>query len=147
MQKLSEFLEFSSIDNKLYWRIPSHSAKELYEVQWRKDHPKPWRFRKVGDIFWKINTGDTIQTALEAEGVDILALETKVRYSALQQVAFADKIVEDAKKHFGKDNVDQAIDENRTFLQQLEEAVVRITSQGKQTAKPKAPKLQLVKNN
>ena len=145
MQKLSQFLEFGSIDPKLYWRVQDRQNKELFEVQWRKDHPCPWRYRKLGDIFWKLCKGDTIGESLENEGVDVLALETKVKYSVLQQVAFADKIVADARKSFGKDTVNQAIEENQQFMEQLEAAVLRLTSQGKKSS-PKPPKLQLVKS-
>ncbi|SMF32653.1 hypothetical protein [Pseudobacteriovorax antillogorgiicola] len=146
MEKLSKFLEFGCIDHRLYWRIPDRQARELYEVQWRKDHPTPWRYRRLGDIFWKLCKGEQIAEALEKEGVDVLALETKVRYSVLQQVAFADKIVDDARKQFGKETVDQAIEENQQFMAQLEAAVMRLTTQGQKNQNPKRPRLQLIKN-
>ena len=147
MQKLSEFLEFGSIDTKLYWRIPDQTGKEMFEVQWRKDHGKPWRFRQVGDIFWQIAKGDAIGELLISAGVDVDALEAKVKYSTLQQVAFAQKIIDDARQAFGKEEVDKAIYENQLFLKQLEEAVQRIAKTGKVQPKPARPLLKIIKNS
>lgn len=145
MQKLSKFLDFGSIDTKLYWRVPQVDGKDIFEVQWRKSHPKPWRFRKLGDIFWNVCDIDQIVPALEQSGVDCLTLETKVRYSTLQQVAFAHKIVEDAREQFGKDLVEGAILENQAFMKQLDEAIQRLTLQRKVQTR-KNVKLQLVKH-
>ena len=145
MEKLSRFLEFGSIDNKLYWRIPGLEAQEMYEVQWRKDHPIAWRYRKLGEIFWKLSKGNEVASALEKEGIDVHDLESKVRYSVLQQVAFASRIVEDARKQFGKELVDQAISENHEFMNQLEEAVLRLTNQ--EPNESKRPSLKIVKSD
>jgi len=145
MEKLSRFLEFSSIDSKLYWRIPSTQGKDIFEVQWRKGHPNPWKFRKTDEIFWKICPTEEVMPTLKSHGVDILTLETKVKYSTLQQVAFANKIVDDAKDLFGRDLVEQAIAENKAFMNQLDDAIKRLVIQRKPN--PKKPvKLQLLKN-
>ena len=144
MQKLSQFLDFGSIDSKLYWRIPCQKGSDLFEVQWRKGYPTPWRYRRVGEIFWTTANGEELEAGLERDGADVLSLEAKVRYSTLQQVAFANKIVEDAKSQFGSELVLQAIAENNAFMSQLEDAIKRLTLERK-TTNTKA-RLQLIKN-
>lgn len=146
MDKLLKFMEFGCIDNKLYWRIPHKETDEQYEIQWRKDHPVAWRYRRLGDLFWKLSSSSELEENLIEENVDVIALESKVRYSVLQQVAFADRIMRDAWECFGREVVDQAVWENQRFLEQLEQAVQRLTSDGRKNAPQPRSRLTLVKS-
>ncbi len=145
MDKLLKFMEFGCIDNKLYWRIPDQDSDDQYEVQWRKDHPVAWRYRRMGDLFWKLSSSSHLEENLKSENIDMIALESKVRYSVLQQVAFADRIIRDAWEAFGREVVDQAVWENQRFLEQLEQAVLRLTHEGQKKAPLARSRLTLVK--
>lgn len=149
MRELLKFVDFACIDSQLYWRTPSQDGKILFEVQWRKDHPSPWRFRQVGDLFWKLCETDHLLEAFAHAQVDLEGFERKLQHTVLQQIAFADKIVEDGKRIFGADNVQNAIAENHRFMNQLQEAIARLTeTQGREPKStsngPKHP-LRLVK--
>ena len=107
--------------------MPSTQGDSQYEIQWRKDHPSAWRFRKVGDIFWKLSSSEYLVKNLEREPIDLAEFESKVKHSVLQQVSFADRILRDAWESFGRETVEQAVWENQKFMEALEEAVQRLT--------------------
>lgn len=145
MKELSKFLEYGCIDSKLYWRTEDSKGQILYEVQWLRDQTIPWRFRRIGDLFWEKAKSEDITSALEKLDIDVFSLEVRVKNSILQQVAFADRMIQEARQTFGKHLVDQAILENQQFLSQLEDAVQRLTAH--KTTTPRRPKLRVLKNS
>ena len=141
MDKLLNFLDFSCIDTKLYWRIPSRSGQNLYEIQWQRDNTTRWRLRLIGEIFWVLATESTLVSILEAHDIDAEFFATKLRASLLQQVSYANRIVADARLLFGATQVDEALLEQEDFLRQLEQAVAQFTT--KPAIAP--PKLRVIK--
>jgi hypothetical protein len=129
VQKLLKFLDYAGIDAKLYWRVLSPCEAREYEVQWRKDQTMPWRFRRVGDLFWQMCKTEDLAMAMEKFGLDIAKFERKLHHTILQQVAYADRIVSEGRSILGHEAVDYAIDENQRFLKQLEDVIVRMKEQ------------------
>lgn len=128
MENLLKFMNYGCIDSTLYWRMPSLDDDDRnYEIQWRKDHKMPWRFRKVGELFWRLSTIDNLEENLKKESLDLSDFEAKVKHSVLQQVSFADRILRDAWESFGRETVENAVWENQKFMEALEEAVRKIT--------------------
>ncbi len=137
MNKLLKFIEMSCIDPQLYWRVPSQDGKDLYEIQWRREDKSRWRMRKVGEVLWDLSSDETLTADLQKRGIDAYLFELKLKNSLLQQVTFADRIVKEAKKVFGSNEVGQAVYEHMSFLQQLEDAIVNLTKPSKKAEKPR----------
>ena len=127
MENLLKFMNFGCIDQTLYWRMPSLEGEVNYEIQWRKDHELAWRFRKVGELFWRLSDVENLQKNLEKESLDLKVFEDKVKHSVLQQVSFADRILRDAWENFGRETVEKAVWENQKFMEALEDAVRKLT--------------------
>ena len=62
MEKLINFLDLAGIDSKMYWRVPSTSTRAEFEVEWRKDAVKNWRFRQVEALLWTLVTPKNLKT-------------------------------------------------------------------------------------
>ncbi len=144
MDKILKFLEFSSIDPRLYWRIPNRDGQFVYEIQWRRDERSRWRVRKLGALLWDLSSDESLVPLLEALQIDVYLFEMKLKNSLMQQVTFAHRIVEDARKLLGSDSIDQAIAEQQDFLKQLEVALLKLT-QPRPTQAPR-PQLRMLKN-
>ncbi len=151
MQKYIDFLEHCAIDPMIYWRIPEQGRDELFELQWRSSFQKAWRFRKVGSLFWQLSDSQNLLDELRRAGLDLAFFESKLKHTILQQVAYANKVVTDARRLFGDDPVDEAIYENQQFMQQLEETIRSLTNTSKlesikQPQSPHSrPRLQLIR--
>lgn len=141
MDKILKFLEFSSIDPRLYWRISDRKGEAIYEIQWRREERIHWRLRRIGALLWDLSTEDNLINDLEARDIDVYLFEMKLKNTLLQQVSFASRIVDDAKNLFGPSDVEHAIAEQTSFLQQLEAALVKLTT----PAKPSKPQLRILK--
>lgn len=148
MQKMLKFLDYAGIDPQLYWRVAS-SGQE-YEIQWHKDRPLAWRFRRVGDLFWQLCRTEDLETTLLRHEIDLVEFQRKLRHTILQQLAFADRIISEGKQIFGQDAVEQAISENHRFLRQLEDVILQVTRNQSDKSKMQEsgkPLLRLISDN
>jgi hypothetical protein len=136
LDKLLNFMEFACIDPRMYWKIPTLTGSDVFEIQWRRDDKLRWRFRKVGDLLWDLSSEQALVHQLNERGVDVDMFESKLKSGLLQQVAYADRVVRDARKILGTDEVEQAIADQKSFLSQLEDAIALLTKMP-QTGKPK----------
>jgi len=127
LDKLLTFMDFACIDPRMYWKVPTLDGAQLFEIQWRRDDKLRWRFRKVGDLLWDLSSEQTLVYQLTALGIDMQLFESKLRSGLLQQVAYADRIVRDARTIIGPEAVEQAIADQRSFLSQLEDAISQLT--------------------
>lgn len=135
MDKILEFLDFSSIDPQMYWRIASSDGAKTFEISWRRESSSHWRFRECAALFWTLSTTATLMPMLEEEGVDLLLFEHAVKNSLLHQVCFADRIVKDSRHLLGSELVNAGIQDHEEFLQNIGSLVERLN--------PKAPSPQL----
>ncbi len=126
MDKILEFLDFSSIDPQMYWRVASSDGERIYEIYWRRETSIHWRFRKFGALFWTLSSSETILPMLEKEGVDLQLFEHAVKNSLLHQVCFADRIVKDSRHILGSDLVNAGIEDHEEFLQNIETLAKKI---------------------
>ena len=60
--------------------------------------------------------------------INLIDFEEQLRYSLIQQVAYARTILEKGEKLFGKQTVDDAVDANKEFLNSIAEAIESIVS-------------------
>lgn len=143
LDKLLNFMDFACIDPRMYWKVPTLDGTQLFEIQWRRDDKLRWRFRKVGELLWDISSEETLLAQLNQRGIDINLFENKLKSGLLQQVAYADRVVRDARKIIGPEEVEQAIADQRGFLSQLEDAIAMLTKL------PQAgkPKLRVIKDS
>ncbi|HYX34156.1 MAG TPA: hypothetical protein VE954_13710 [Oligoflexus sp.] len=143
LDKLLTFMDFACIDPRMYWRVPTLDGAQLFEIQWRRDDKLRWRFRKIGDLLWDLSSEQTLVHQLTTRGIDMQFFESKLKSGLLQQVAYADRVVRDARTILGADAVEQAIADQRSFLGQLEDAIAQLT---KLTPTDK-PKLRVIKDS
>lgn len=127
MDKLLKFMDFACIDPRMYWKIPTLDGRDLFEIQWRRDDKLRWRLRKVGALLWDLSSETTLLAQLTSLNIDTQLFESKLRANLLQQVAYADRIVRDARNIIGPEEVQQAIVDQQTFMNQLEDAISMLT--------------------
>ncbi len=127
MDKLLNFMDFACIDPKMYWRIPTLDGSHIFEIQWRRDDKLRWRLRKVGELLWELSSEKSLIPQMARLGIDTELFEMKLKSSLLQQVAYADRVVRDARTIMGVEAVEQAIADQRSFMVQLEEAISQLT--------------------
>ena len=140
MDKILEFLDFSSVDPQMYWRITSPDGLRTFEINWRRDHTVHWRFREFGTLFWTLCEANTLLGRLGEAGADLEKFEVSLKMSLLHQVCFADSIVKDSRRLLGDDVVDRGIEEHRDFLINIEEVATRLLKI------EESPKLRIVKD-
>ena len=128
MDKLIKFIDRNTFDDQLYWVVPQLYSGKEFEIQWRKSQDLPWRFRIKGTLFWKLSKSKDLIPALNQEKIDLLIFETYVRNSIMQQVVFANKLVDEGKQLFGEKKVSQAMEENDRFLDELKNAILELTN-------------------
>lgn len=136
LDKLLNFMDLACIDPRMYWKVPTVDGAQLFEIQWRRDDKLRWRFRKVGALLWDLSSEQTLVYQLTQLGIDMSLFESKLKSGLLQQVAYADRVVRDARTIMGAAEVEQAIADQRSFLSQLEDAIALLTKLP-QTGKPK----------
>ncbi len=127
MDKLLKFMDFACIDPRMYWKLPTLDGRDLFEIQWRRDDKLRWRLRKVGALLWDLSSETTLLAQLTSLNIDTQLFESKLRANLLQQVAYADRIVRDARNIIGPEEVQQAIVDQQTFMNQLEDAISMLT--------------------
>jgi hypothetical protein len=123
MDKILEFLDFSSIDPQMYWRLHATASAKTYEINWRRDATIPWRFRECGALFWTLSRTNEIEARLYAIGIARADFEDAVKTSLLHQVCFADRIVKDSRRLLGNELVDAGIIDHEEFLKNIERVV------------------------
>jgi hypothetical protein len=125
-----KFLDDICIEKHLYWMLPTiNDADTLYELEWRKSQTFPWRCRVRGAEFWQQLTNENLEVVLISLGIDVDELALDFQRTILQHAVYADMIYHKVCKFIGKDKVEQAIDENKRFLDQLVEVVKKITAE------------------
>lgn len=146
MDKILDFLDFSSIDPQMYWRVATIDGAKNYEIYWRRETSIHWRFRESGALFWTLSSSETIRPMLEKEGVDLLLFEHAVKNSLLHQVCFADRIVKDSRLLLGSDLVNAGIEDHEEFLQNIGKLVERIQPKDNPSPSALANHLRVVKD-
>ena len=138
MLELLKLLDTVSYDRKLYWRVMDHSKDVELEIFWNKNNDHQWLIQtlKAERIISCSNT--ELPVKLQNLNIDPYDFELKLRRTVLQQVTFADLIINEAVRYFGKPTVDEAIKHNNFFMKELEEVITKMVN------KPK-PKLTLLR--
>ena len=95
MDKLLKFMEFGCLDPKLYWRIPDPQVELSMKFNGEKTTLLPGATARLamfsGSLVAQVTNGKPPK-----EKIDVVTLESKVKYSVLQQVAYADRILKNA---------------------------------------------------
>ncbi len=140
MDKILDFLDFSSIDPQMYWRIASRDGLKTFEISWRRETSIHWRYREYEALFWTLTTRENLLQALDGEGADLQLFEQAVKGSLMHQVCFADRIVKDSQNLLGSDHISAGIKDHEEFLKSISTLV------GTMIPKESAPRLRVVKD-
>lgn len=146
MQKLIDFLDFSSIDPQMYWRVSTLDELKEFEIMWRRETAFHWRYRVVGNVFWTLSDSSKILSDLQAESIDLISFDICVKNSLKHQVCFAAGIVSDAKILLGEEVIDDAIAEHEEFCANFIEVIHGLSPEA-QVSKKQKNGLSIVKNN
>ena len=130
-----KFFESIMLDRRMYWRFESTAEPQTgYEIQWSKEDACHWRYRKIAGEHWSSVESDKLEGTLTILGIDQGNFERELRRSALQQVVFADMIIDKSIAFLGKETVDRAIADNKKFMNQLLEIIRKLTHNGETAA-------------
>ena len=138
MLELLKLLDTVSYDQRLYWRVMSQTSDKELEVYWNKYEDHQWSIQNMsGEKLLGCSSRELLPN-LEKLNIDPYEFELRLRKTVLQQVTFADLIVNEAVRFFGKATVDEAIKHNNYFMKELESVIMKMVD------KPK-PKLTLLR--
>ena len=138
--ELLKLLDTVSYDQKLYWRVLNTSDDSEIEIYWNKNDEQQFLLQTLkGEVLVKCSLGELLIN-LEKYHIDPYEFELRLRRTTLQQVTFADLIINEAVRYFGKSTVDEAIKHNNYFMKELEDVIMKMVD------KPK-PKLTLLRGN
>ena len=125
---LLKFFESIMIDRQLYWKFNAATQFYMsYEFQWSKEGVSHWRYRRCGTETWIAISVEQLPSTLDEVGVDRDDFTRQLRRNLLQQVVYADMIVKKSIAFFGQPTVDQAIDDNKKFMDQLLDTIRKLT--------------------
>lgn len=147
MDKILEFLDFSSIDPQMYWRLQTKVENKTFEINWRRDSTIPWRFRECGAVFWTLSKTDEIVGRLSNIGIDLEEFEHCLKTSLLHQVCFADRIVKDSRTLLGDELVDAGIVDHEEFLRNIGKIVEQMKPKLSTVPSPNPSHLRVVKDS
>lgn len=123
MIKILEFLDFSSLDPQLYWKVKSLDGLNSFEIMWRRESTIRWRFRELGDLFWTLSETAMIANSLKKKNVDLVSFENQLNSSLLHQSCFAAGFLKECKEMLGDVVVEDAIVEHEEFLEQMVDVI------------------------
>ena len=140
MDKLLEFLSHNVIEEKMYWRVAQLYTERQYEIQWSRDGEHPWKLRPVNEGDWQTCKPEDLTRLLNQERLDLVSFEEQVRSSLLQQIVFAQTVVQSGREFFGEGIIDAAIKNNETFVNELKNAIFAVLDKEKEKAPSPKPK-------
>ena len=138
MLELLKLLDTVSYDQKLYWRVMDHKTDAELEIYWNKNEDHQWLIQSINGQKLVSCSSRELLPNLEKLDIDPYEIELRLRRTVLQQVTFADLIISEAVRYFGKATVDEAIKHNNYFMKELESVLENMMN------KPK-PKLTLLR--
>ena len=128
MNDLLKFIDNFILDDQLYYRIPKLHSKDEFEVHWiRKENPS-WHLRKVDTISWENASSENLIELLNKNNLDISILDANLRSSIIQQVIFADMVIEKATELLGTEAINQSREDNKNFMSSLVEVIKSLVS-------------------
>ena len=138
MLELLKLLDTVSYDQKLHWRVMDHKSDSELDIYWNKYEDRQWSIQTLkGESLLTCSSRELLPN-LEKLHIDPYEFELRLRRTVLQQVTFADLIINEAVRYFGKPTVEEAIKHNNYFMKELESVIVGMVD------KPK-PKLTLLR--
>ena len=137
MQDLIDFIDYYTLDSRLYFQVPQSKEEGRVEVQWMG--PGLWRFKETEAAFWfEVSSEDLIE-ALEDIEADLGEVERQMFNITIEQIVGASYIVQAGKDFFGDEMVDGALEQYEKFRQEILETLDEVENEKKK------PKLSLVK--
>lgn len=152
LQKLVDFVERLSLDEKMFWRVPKLKSTQAIDLVYeRQAKPAAWKVRLgEGREFLPVRGTDLV-ALLKAAGADLAHIERQMGVSLLTQAVFADLYLERARQLFGEEMVASSIKDARAFFNEVGEKAQRIAQSevpaaaaGAAAAEPPRAKLKLV---
>lgn len=154
MEKILNFIDDYTMESQLYYRVTSLYDQKVFELQWFREKnsgvrkaAKPWRVRPLGDDSWaELATAELVNVLNEFQ-IDLLSFEQMVSTSVLQQIVYADMVTKKAEALFGRPAIDEAIDANQKFMEELAEtlkSLVKAVPEKKEAQKSDKPSLKVI---
>jgi hypothetical protein len=129
MEDMLIFIETLSLDDSLYWEIPSIKEDLRFEIVWKKElKTNPWRIRPKGAAIWtEVDRSALINKISEWDG-DLAAFERVIGASIMTQAVFADQVIQGATKLFGQSAIEKGLGDARRFLENISKTIKEQTS-------------------
>jgi hypothetical protein len=127
MQHLLDFIQEHSLEEQLYFAVPSATGD--LELLWRRDVAADhWqlRLRGVAGPGQLVERGTLIQT-LQSRGADMGAVKRELNAMLAAQIAFADMVLRDANQQLGRDLVQRYVRGHQGFITELQAAIEKVT--------------------
>ena len=137
MKDLIDFIDYYTLDSKLYFQVPIVDTESRLEVQWTA--PGLWRFKESESTFWfEVHSSDLEETLTEA-GVDLEDVEKNLFNISIEHVVSASFIVQAGVEFFGEEMIETAMEQYEKFRAELSDSIDEVIEE-----KTK-PKLSVVK--
>lgn len=126
MKELLKFVDDYVFETQLYFRVWSLYNKEEYEVQWLHGASKHWRLKTVSAKDWSEVETDQLINFMNAAKLNLSDFEAMLSTKVLQQAAYAETFLRRAKKLFGQEVIDEAVQANKDFIQELQGTILQL---------------------
>ena len=129
MDSKIKFLDDFSLDRKLYWRVADIYNRYQWEIQYeRLSTENPWKVRRHGADVWHPIDGKHMATELSARQIDTEDFEKQLSSNIMTQAVFSSNLIDEAKKIFGAQSIEDAILSHNEFAEKLLEMIVDLTT-------------------
>ena len=125
---LLKFFDSIMMDRQLHWKFSSLKEVDIsYEFQWSKDEQLKWRYRKCGATYWTLVETENLPIVIDKLCLSQHDIGIELRRNILQQIVFADMVLNKGIDFFGHDTVNKAIEDNRNFMENLLDVIRKLT--------------------
>lgn len=146
MESLIQFIDSFSIDEKLYWQLPSSEPGKFYDIKWERDCGKThWHIKTADEKTWQPVPSEKLVETLDRLPVNERDLQKQIGTSIMTQAIFAEQYLNSAKKLLGSENIERGLDKARNLMDMISNLTQSQSQTQAQTPKKK-PGLRLVKN-
>tara|TARA_B100001094_G_C18113973_1_gene762854 strand:+ start:280 stop:813 length:534 start_codon:yes stop_codon:yes gene_type:complete len=126
MKNLLDFLDGYVLEKKLYWQVQTIYTTTRCEIEWQQGSKSKWLIRPAMEKNWIETTSTNLIELLSSKQINLIDFEEQLRYSLLQQVAYAKLFIEKGEQLFGEQTISSAVEANKEFVKSVTDAIQSI---------------------